>query len=610
MNSIGFWREEHRWFALFSMSAFIMAVETAFTRLFSVINWAEYGYFVISIVMAGFALSGVLLAIFPRFFTRYGGLLLEIVPVILVAVIALSYWGVCAIDFNPYELQNETLWKNQLPKIGGYYLCLFPFFFLCGLYVGLNFMIFSDNSGFVYGYNMIGSAIGSVFVLLLMYIIHPFRLVGTAVFLLTTTLIFTIPFSFLKKYTRKIVSIALICLSILVGIILCQVKIAKFPFYKQIYTALVTEGNRVIKEIFSPRGYFQEVDNVTEYNRLDLSNNYETLGCGSPPRSYGLYRDGQRITAIKKGECTDYSYLKGALNSFPYLGRRAPRCLLIGTNGGFRVRELQELGAGEIVALEQGRETYRLITEDHAPANASFLKDPRVRILQKSPLSYLAGRPRRFDVIELSLEELNAFDSSKYLVTVEAVKLYYESLSPSGLLAIPVSIGQLTVYALKMLENVRTALIRSGIREPWKHIAVYRTSWTAMVLVSKRPLGGADIRALRNFCNDRSFDVSFYPGIEADRVEVWNELPPVSLEEMTYEAGKGGPRDALREEALQLLRGDAASFLADNFFDLRPSTLDRPGFYGILRFNRLGRILARISAIPQEEIGGLINYAV
>ncbi|MCL6614544.1 MAG: hypothetical protein K6U03_08030, partial [Firmicutes bacterium] len=283
---------------------------------------------------------------------------------------------------------------------------------------------------------------------------------------------------------------------------------------------------------------------------------------------------------------------------------------MIGINGGFRVRELQELGAGEIVALEQEKEIYHLVTRYHASANASFLKDPRVRILRKSPLSYLAGRPPRFDIIELGLEELNASDSSKYLVTVEAVDLYYESLSPSGLLAIPVSIEQLTVYALKMLENVRAALIRAGVREPWRHIAVYRTSWTAMILVSKGPLSGAEIRALKEFCNDRSFDVSFYPGIEADRVEVWNELPPVSLEERAYEAGDEGPRDALREEALQLLRGDAASFLAENFFDLRPSTLDRPGFYGVLRFNRLGRILARISAIPQEEIGGLINYAV
>ena len=38
--------------------------EIALTRYFAVAKWSEYGYWVISIVMAGFALSGVVLALF------------------------------------------------------------------------------------------------------------------------------------------------------------------------------------------------------------------------------------------------------------------------------------------------------------------------------------------------------------------------------------------------------------------------------------------------------------------------------------------------------------------------------------------------------------------
>ena len=49
--------------ALFLVSMAAVAYETALTRYFAVAKWSEYGYWVISIVMVGFALSGVVLAL-------------------------------------------------------------------------------------------------------------------------------------------------------------------------------------------------------------------------------------------------------------------------------------------------------------------------------------------------------------------------------------------------------------------------------------------------------------------------------------------------------------------------------------------------------------------
>jgi len=48
---------------LFLVSFSAVAFEIALTRFFAVAAWSEYGYWVISIVMAGFALSGVALAL-------------------------------------------------------------------------------------------------------------------------------------------------------------------------------------------------------------------------------------------------------------------------------------------------------------------------------------------------------------------------------------------------------------------------------------------------------------------------------------------------------------------------------------------------------------------
>ena len=55
---------------LFLISAAAVGFENALTRFFAVAKWSEYGYWVISIVMAGFALSGVAAALLQRHLVR------------------------------------------------------------------------------------------------------------------------------------------------------------------------------------------------------------------------------------------------------------------------------------------------------------------------------------------------------------------------------------------------------------------------------------------------------------------------------------------------------------------------------------------------------------
>ena len=61
---------------LFLVSAATVGFEIALTRYFAVAKWSEYGYWVISIVLAGFALSGVVMALARDAFARHGEALL------------------------------------------------------------------------------------------------------------------------------------------------------------------------------------------------------------------------------------------------------------------------------------------------------------------------------------------------------------------------------------------------------------------------------------------------------------------------------------------------------------------------------------------------------
>lgn len=68
--------------------------------------------------------------------------------------------------------------------------------------------------------------------------------------------------------------------------------------------------------------------------------------------------------------------------------------------------------------------------------------------------------------------------------------------------------------------------------------------------------------------------------------------------------------DALRDDCLQLLSNQGQAFMNSHFFNLRPSTQDRPFFFAVLRLSNLQQILNNLSQIPREEISYLINLAV
>src|SRR5271168_3068576 len=167
-----------RFLPLFLVSGAAVGLETALTRYFAVASWSDYGYWVISIVMVGFAFSGVFLALARDFLLRHAALLFAILPAFLVASAALGYCATILNPFNPLQLQNPATYAPQLENIGLYYLALLPFFFGAGLFISLSFLTNATRIGLVYAADLLGAGAGSVLVLVLMFSLPPFALVA------------------------------------------------------------------------------------------------------------------------------------------------------------------------------------------------------------------------------------------------------------------------------------------------------------------------------------------------------------------------------------------------------------------------------------------------
>jgi hypothetical protein len=585
---------------LFLVSLAAVGYETALIRYFAVAKWSEYGYWVISIVMVGFALSGVILALFRDALARHGEALLIALPPLLIVAAALGYYFTTTNPFNPLQLQNQVTWEPQLWNIAGYYLSLLPFFFLAGVFVSLSFVLNADRIGRVYGYDLTGAGAGAAIVLAAMFVVHAFFLVPLLLLPLAASACFVTGRS--RWAGIAAAGIALIGTEAL----LLLDNQAQFNDFKAIYAPLHTPEARVMTTVLSPRGDYQLLDDFTERVDTDISNNSGMLGLPGPPQTFGLYRDGNRIAALPKAEPLDVGYAKASLDALPYTLIPHANVLLAGASGGFRIAEILALGAAHVQALEPEPILLRAL---HGGLGSSppWTSDPRVTLSSEGPVAAVRNGGR-YDIIDLSADFLDASETNATAFTVQALVDDLHALAPGGIVSTPVSIRDFPVYALRVLATARVALREAGIADPETHTVVYRSAWSARILISNQAWSAERIAALKKFCDDRSFDVSWYPGFDpaATRANIYNDLPAVSFAK--GEVTSQGPDDAIADEAAAVLAHSTTP--SRDAFNLTPITFDRPFFYAVLRLDQLGTIIKRLEILPQNEIGALVNLVV
>jgi len=584
---------------LLLISLGVVGIENALTRYFAVAAWSEYGYWIISIVMAGFALSGVFVALFRETIERMGVGLRALLPAAMVVAAAFGFQQVTANPFNPLQLQNPVTWLGELRNIGLYYAALLPFFFLAGTYISLIFVQNDREIGRVYAYDLIGAAIGSALALTLMFLVHPFLL--TPILLLPLALA-----PFFQKGKLRWLGGALALLGLVAGeYILFSGPAPAFSEFKAIYAPMNTPGARVVAQVHSPRGYYVLLEDFTERVDADVSNNSQMLGVPGPPKTFGLYRDGARIAGLPRPGAETADYAPSALSAAPYVLRPNGSVLLVGLSGGFRAAEARALGAAQVDGVESEPVLRSALTSGMAESPAQAGRG--FRLLPGGPIATALAAKDRYDLIDLSSDFVDVNPANATGMTVEAFDAYLGALKPEGLISVSVSIRDFPVYALRVLATAREALKARG-EDPASHVMAYRSAWNARILISRTAFAPADVQRLSAWAEERSFDVSYAPGIDvrAERAHVFNDLPSVSFS--TGEITSRGPDDALADEIGGVLAGQETPTARD--FHVRAATLDRPAYYSSLRLENLGALLKRLEVLPQAEIGGMVNLAV
>ena len=597
MNSIKIQQPPVYSIALISAAA--LAYEILLMRLFSIIQWHHFAYMIISLSLLGYGASGTFVALFQdRLNKHYSRSYL-----LLLALFGLSsllcFLAAQSLPFNP----EEVLWDMTQPLIllAMYLLLAIPFFFAASA-IALTFFHFSQHIGRVYAFDLFGAGIGSVTVVGFLFLLFPFHiLVGVGLLAFVATI--TAAIEFKSKLARIGTLLALFSL-VLIGVAVnSELKLSP---YKELPQTLRIDGMQVVAQHSSPLGLLD----VVESSSIPLRHapGLSFMASTEPPPQVGIFTDGGNITVIDKdtGDPDSFQYLDQMTTALPYHLRpgqnKLEDVLILGAGGGSGIQQARFHELPRITAVELNPQLVELVKQDYGEFSGNLFQQQNIDLHIGEGRGFVTESEKQYDLIQVSL--LDAFAASSaglyalnesYIYTVEALQTYLQHIKPDGYLSISRWIKLPPRDSLKLFATAIEALTASGSTSPETQLVLIRSWQTSTLVIKKTPFTPEEINQLKTFSKQRAFDLAWYPGMQANATNKYNQL----REPYFYQA------------ALAMLGDNRDSFMDRYKFDLRPSTDDRPYFFHFFKWDVLPEILklSGQGGMPLLEWGYLVSIA-
>ncbi|MDQ4059586.1 MAG: SAM-dependent methyltransferase [Pseudomonadota bacterium] len=570
-----------------------IAYEILLTRLFSILLWHHFAHMIISVALLGIGASGTVLA-----FAR-DGLARRFTPVFTgcAALFAVSAAGGFAlaqrVPFNPLEVIWDLDQQLHLARI---YLLLAVPFFAVGLAIGLAFIRFAERIAAVYRADLLGAGLGALLVVGLLFVLPPqdcLRVIG-GLGLASAALA-----AWAGAARRSAAAFAALAVISVVAWPVSWLELRPSP-YKGLSVALTAPGARVLAERSSPLGVLTVVESpvIPFRHAPGLS-----LGAtAEPPPQLGVFTDADALTVINRfsGDPSALGYLDQQTAALPYHLLQRPRTLILGAGGGSDVLRALHHGAAHVDAVELDAELVDLVRREFATFAGGVYDRQDVTVHVAEARSFVEASERRWDLIQVAL--LDSFTAAaagvhalgeSSLYTVEALRAYESHLAPGGLLAITRWLRVPPRDPVKLFATAVLALEQAGVSAPGDRLVMIRGWNTATLLVKKGPFEPAELARIRAFCEERSFDVAWYPGMPEAEANRFNRLA----------------EPYLHRAAVALLGPERGQFLEDYKFYVAPATDDRPYFFRFFKWELLPELLALRAqgGLTQVDTGYLVH---
>jgi hypothetical protein len=547
----------------------ILVLEVSLIRIFSVTLWYHLAFMAVSLALFGIGASGVYV------YLKQGPGLLEKLPLFSTGfAVSVAVSMVLLLSF-PHPI--DVSFGSFLTLLTVYAIASIPFF-LGGACLSIVLMELSKDISRLYFFDLVGSGLGSLLVILLLG-----QFTGPDVVLISGIFASVGTFCFSMR-DRKMASMALILLLGLAALF------------------AVNAGTGTIHVTFA-KG-FEESNLLFEqwnaFSRITVLPGVEglTLGWGLSPNydagsveQLQIIIDSSAGTQMNRfdGNFSEVEHLKYDITALAYYLDK-DKVLIIGPGGGRDVLTALMFNSSDVTGVEINPIIVDLVKEDYAEFTGDIYSRPDVDIVVADGRSYIRRAPERYDLIQASLIDTWAATaagaytlSENSLYTKEAFVEYFEHLDEDGVLTISRFVFQPPQQTLRVVSLSIEALQEFGVDNSEKHFMIFKTPvvydenlFVGNVLVKKSEFTDEEIALVSSKAEELGFITIYTPNNQSDAV--FSELITAS---------------------------DRQGFYDGYLFDVSPSTDDRPFFFHMLRTKDFLNFFA---LAPGTEGGQLFNY--
>lgn len=579
-------------FSVSLLSAATIAFQLSLIQILSITQWYHFAYMVISVALLGFGAAGTVLSLAKKFFVERAETILPGLMTLsgLAMALSVSIAQVEALRFDSYLLfaDYSHLWKLVLT----YLLFLIPFF-LCALSIGIIFIKYIDKIGVLYFTNMIGSGLGGLAAVFLMWIFFPEKLPAVIASIAFAASIVIVP----KEQRNVFTFIVMSTVAVLVFMYITPAKL-QLSEYKSLSKTLNLPESKIILKESSPYGLIEIVS--TPYLRYAPGLSIKYAGVVSVENA--VFNNGEWIGPLISRKDDSPHYLQFTTENAGFILSKRNDVLVLGSGTGRQVKTALLNDAERITSVEQNKALVNLLEGKLASKVDNILNNKSVLTKNISPRTFLLSTQQKFDLISLPM--IDAFGGSsgmyalqeQYLLTVESFNEMLSALNRNGVVSVSTYIDYPYRNPIKILATFAEVFEKRKIENPTEYVAAIKNWNTITFLIKKDPFNLSEIDTLKSFCNRMNFDVVLLSGLRNDDRERFNKLQDNSIYSMFDRILKS------KEERERLY--------ADYPFDIKPANDNQPYFSQFLQWRTIP-LLADLfgnQSVPFFEVGYLLMY--
>jgi hypothetical protein len=572
-------------FSVAALSAATLLLESTLTRLLAVAQFYHFAFLVVSLALLGFGASGTLLSIFPRLRKTPPLLLLALCGIAFSISTLLAYEAVNNLPFDTYSIAWD---RRQILYFALYYLSLTLPFLWAGLGIAVSLASEGENSHIIYAANLFGSAIGVLLTPLALY------LSGVPGAVLISCMVGSLPILPLKNTRLRLPALA----TLMVGLII-MVLLSKNNLGGQAILGMTISPYKGLSYAHQYPGSITQFSQWNTFSYVEVLSNAGTrilpgLSYMTPdislPVQYGLSIDADSllpITQAKPDQFTMAGYLPEAV---AFLLRPEADVLVLDAGAGLGVLQALYGGARQVTTTVDNPLVLQAILQ--SPIDIDVFSDPRVQVISEVSRVYLQQDHHDYDLIYLPLTDAYRPITSgayslveDYSLTEEAFIDILSHLNPDGILVISRWLQTPPSESIRLITMIDKAFEKSSLNHAKsftlfsKALIAYRGIQTFTVIVQPDGWNNSELTSVREFTEERRFDLVWAPDIHPEETNQFNIL----TEPIDYEL----------IQAL-LSTPNRVDFYDSYPYAIAPPTDDHPFFFHFFRWRQLPDVLANL----------------